>query len=87
MHNAKIIAPKPFPRLPMMKKERQILDNDSAFELTFKNLTNPLGENPALFHLLDFDKACLLQTDAFDIRLEVLLSLIMEEERQPGMYT
>ena len=87
MDNSEFISAEPFPNLTRKKKERQILDNDSAFELTFKNLTNPLGENPALFHLLDFDNACLLPTDAFDIRLEVLLSLIMEEERQPGMYT
>ena len=89
MANSEFISTEPFPDLPppTKKKIRNKLDNDSACDSIFKNLTNTLGENPALFHPPDFDKVFLVQTDDSDIRLEALLSLIMKEEKQPVVYT
>ena len=91
MANSEFISAEPFPDLPppttTKKKVRKKLDSDSACDLIFKNLTNTLGENPALFHPPDFDKVFLVQTDDSDIRLEALLSLIMKEEKQPVMCT
>lgn len=88
MDNSEFISAEPFPDLPKKRKERK-KEIRQWFSLWF-NIQEPnkyTRWKSALFHSPDFDKECLVQTDASDIRLESQLSLIMKERKHPVMYT